>query len=436
MIQVSEAAEKLAKILRVDKDEILLPAALRLEEVTGKKGVLEAIVEEMETKLAEKLMLLNVGRNVDIAEIYDALISRIEADDLALYELLRRPNYADSGAYKTILGFAREFSRVGEGFFIKHEKARELLSAKPPERILDALGYKTVEELLAQEDLLEIFAALRFLEDPEWLNNVFIKQYESLTRNDFEKRSVEIRVLSPKWQNAAERFLQKKHHNVSHLKELGVIFVIPWSLGVSGETLRLLAMLLHYMHEIEFYSKLFERFSKHPESFVKNLVAALRGNLPGRRPDDVDRWLIIQRYLAKDDPNDWRLLWPHVNPEALHWQKAESDLIRIGTHFNIPGLLFWGDLDWLGEFFPTEAGIEILASFDLVDTVMSLVKRRELHKYLYHQQEALWNKIFSAYVGVEEMHELIVDNFEDHEIKISKIGYALRKIKSALAPGE
>lgn len=31
-------------------------------------------------------------------------------------------------------------------------------------------------------------------------------------------------------------------------------------------------------------------------------------------------------------------------------------------------------------------------------------------RYYYHQQEALWNKFFSKYIGVEEMNELMMNN--------------------------
>ena len=81
--------------------------------------------------------------------------------------------------------------------------------------------------------------------------------------------------------------------------------------------------------------------------------------------------MIIQRYLAKDDENDHRLFLPHVNPEALHWDRAETALAKI------EGLDFWKDLDLVGDFFRIETGGEILVSFNLVDTIMSLVKRRK-----------------------------------------------------------
>jgi len=49
--------------------------------------------------------------------------------------------------------------------------------------------------------------------------------------------------------------------------------------------------------------------------------------------------------------------------------------------------------------------------------VMSLVKKGEI-KYLYHQQEALWNKIFVEYLGRDKMNELIEENIVDGFIKL------------------
>jgi hypothetical protein len=40
---------------------------------------------------------------------------------------------------------------------------------------------------------------------------------------------------------------------------------------------------------------------------------------------------------------------------------------------------------------------------------MALVKQKELIKYLYHHQEALWNKIFSEYFSIEELEKLSKD---------------------------
>ena len=58
-----------------------------------------------------------------------------------------------------------------------------------------------------------------------------------------------------------------------------------------------------------------------------------------------------------------------------------------------------------------------MVSFDLTDLIMSLVKKGQV-KYLYHQQEALWNKIFSEYVGRERMNELIEEDIINGFIKL------------------
>jgi len=413
-----DATEKLAKILRTPKD-LLLEVSEHLSVLTGKSGVMQDIVESNDAEILEALHALKLSPGVNAKEMYGALIAKIEADDHTLYELFRKPDYSKPEAYKTILGFARDISRVGEGLFLKHEKARELLAAQPPKNIMRALGYETVQELLSKEDLVEVYSALRFLEEAEWLNTVFFKQYDNVTPADFEMRPIEVRVLSPQWVEPAEKFMKKKHHNLSHLKELGVIFVIPWTLGHEGETMRMFSLLVHYMHEIEFYSKLFEKFSAAPETFAEHFISSLRGDILETRPPNTNSWLIVQRYLAKDDENDWRLFWPHVNPEALHWRRAEEDLVRMGMRHNMPGIGFWHSLDWVGDYFGTDAGINALVSFDLVDNAMSLVKRKEATKYLYHHQEALWNKIFESYFSKQELSAMIFDQWEDYLIRLS-----------------
>jgi len=54
-------------------------------------------------------------------------------------------------------------------------------------------------------------------------------------------------------------------------------------------------------------------------------------------------------------------------------------------------------------------GKKKLVSFDLIDLIMSLVQKNRV-KYLYHQEEALWNRIFAGYLGREKLNELIDEN--------------------------
>lgn len=404
--------EKFARIIRTDKDT-LRGICARMGEITGKKDVLNDLVAVNEIKIKECLKRLELRENASAFKIYSALIKKIKRDDRNIFKLFREPSFATFEGAKTLISFAIESANMGNVFALKKEKAVEFLRRNPPKNIIKNLNYRDVEELLAKEDLFEIFSALRFAEERKWLNEVFFKAYEELKPSDFEERKIELRVLNGKWLTMAQVFLKKKYHNISHLKELGIIYVIPLELKIPGETIRSFALILHYLNEINFYSRLFRKYAEDKKTFAQNLISGLRGDVLDERLPDGKKmnWMLVQRYLAKEDEFDWRLFEPHVNPEAIHWTKAENNLAALSKRFPELELDFWQDLDYVGDFFKTETGIEVLVSFNLIDTAMSLVQEKDMIKYLYHHQEALWNKIFSTFVGEEESERLIIDNF-------------------------
>ena len=320
----------------------------------AKPAVLEAVAEENDLLLHDRMLTLGLMKSSKANDVFDALISKIEADDLKICTSIGVCSARGVKASKAICDLVTLVRPPEEGYFLKFEKAAEFLRAEPPKKILEALGYGTVDEMLAKEDLLEVMSALRFLEDQEWQNRVFFKQYEKLTPADFEMRKLEVRALSEKWAVAAEKFVAKKYHNVSHLKELGVIFIIPIFLGISGESMRLLSLLFHYMHEIGYYSKLFRQLAEEDASgFAGRVISLLRGDVLERRAEMLSieptksRWLVVQRYLAKGDENDLRLFLPHINPEALHWARAEKIFCIWKGHARFQNGLIFGK-GWAG----------------------------------------------------------------------------------------
>ncbi|MDI6717934.1 MAG: hypothetical protein QMD86_02765 [Patescibacteria group bacterium] len=407
--------EKIAKILRTDKDNIRILEE-KLSVLTG-ADVLEKILEENEVMMKNRLDKLGLARESSAKDIYNALISKIEEDDQNLYFALGKPQVTNPEDWKRVLKIAGELAGNPKGFFIKKEKIVDFLRNQPPQKVISAFNYKDVEELIEKEDIFEIFCSLRFIEGGDWLNTVFFEQYKNLKPEDFEEREIKTIALGEKWGKLAREFIRKKYHNISHLKELGVIYILPLPLEIKGETLRNFSLILHYFNEIPFYSSLIKKFMSGENNFARNLISLLRGDVADSRVLSSNRnraqCLVVQRYLTKDDENDWRLFEPHINPEALHWERAERMLENFSDSGKFGGavdLSFWRDLNWVGDYFKTETGIDVLVSFNLVDTVMSLVQKKEMVKYLYHQQEALWNKIFSEYLGEEKMEELMKEN--------------------------
>lgn len=411
---MNEYILKIAKILRAD--EMTLGKTIEgMERITGKTGVIDEIISENEQNIERAIRTLGITeRNAE--DIAAGLEDVLHRNDKILYEVLGRPDLSFPSGSKILIDKARQ--AVGgerEGFFLKKEKAREMLINTPPPAIIYGLGYRDIYELLEKERLEEIFAALRFIETRDWMNEVFIKEYTRLTPEDFEKRPIEAFVLQRKWLSLAEKFLEKKYHNVSHLKELGVVFIIPIKLDTVGETFRLFSLVLHYLYEVPFYSKLIAKYSLDPANFSQNLMSLIRGDVKNSSLDFSDgfiRWLIVQRYLSKDDEKDPRLFIPHVNPEAIHWRKAQKALVGFSSNEPRLDISVFDNLDFVGDFFSSKKMGELLVSFDLVDNIMGLVKKDVMIKYLYHHQEALWNRIFTGFVGEEKMEDMILENLD------------------------
>lgn len=402
---------KIARILRTDKDVIYFLEAY-LGKLSKKSKVIEAIAKENEERIKQVLADLNLSFSASAKEVYQALITRLEKDDASLNRAMNYPDcHLHQGCLDIVSYLEKSFS-FPDGFFLKKESFIRILEAQPPQKLLEVLGLNSVTQMFERYDWKEIGAALRFVEGGDWINQKLLPHYLSLSPSDFEERKIEIITLDQRWQEIATSFMKKKYHNISHLKELGVIFILPTKIEAKGQLMRTVALLIHYLNEVSFYSELFKKAALQPEKVFADILSSLiRGDvIDDRNAVKDNHWLIIQRYLAKDDENDWRLSFPHVNPEALHWEKAERGISLLGNSLGLKNFDFWQDLNWVGDYFVTETGVEVLVSFNLVDITMSLVQNKEMVKYLYHHQESLWNKIFASFVGWEKMEELIKEN--------------------------
>jgi len=410
-------SEKFAKILRI-KEKNILEVCQSMGEACHSKGALERVIAENDFKVKEILGVLNISKKSKSHEVYNAIIEKLKSDDRKLYKILEEPKCGSKETCRFMIDILKDLSNVSPNLFLKHDVAREMLIKCPPQNILKSLGYKDTDELLQHEDFRQVFSALRFVESSDWMNNKLVPLYNKLRPEDFKEREIDIIILDGKWLKVAEKFIKKKYHNVSHLKELGIVFIIPLEVDTPGEMLRIFTLVLHYLHEVTFYATLFRKY-RNNHDIGKKIMSLIRGEVSEEKIKGDNVWRIVQRYLAKDDPDDFRLFEPHVNPETLHWDKAENDISRLDARYTDLDFTFWKNLNFVGEFFPNKKGEE-LVSFNLIDSIMSLVKEKERIKYLYHHQEALWNKIFEEFVGKDRMEDLVISNFEKGFIDINK----------------
>lgn len=393
--------EQIAHILGVGP-QVCVDIEAYLSEKTGKKRVLENLYEENRKRMHEKFGELGVDAHDGYEVIASALLEKIRKDAQQVEAVF-------SG--RPLGKMLCEYAYTPTTFVLKEEAFARLILKNPPAQVMQVLGYSDAGTMLERENIYEIGAALRFVEGSTWLNEIFFKEYEALTPNDFEERAVQVIELGARWEEAVRTFVQKKYHNVSHLKELGVIFILPADMTYEGHRMRTVLLVLHYLNEVVFYGKLFARVAKQ-EGFSQNIISLLRGDvLENKEAVRPNEWLIVQRYLAKENKEDWRLTSARINPEALHWRKAER--MFAGLKQVDPALVslsFWGDCSWLGDYFKKQDATQELLSLNVIDQSMSLVKEREGLKYVYHHQEALWNAIFSAFFGEHRLEEALEEN--------------------------
>src|SRR3989338_4548853 len=407
---------KIHKIFRMPDDSVIKELDSKMGKIYGKSGVIEKIENDLDWRIESTIKRFGIDpANATSTSIRDVLLGHLRRSERVLSVFLGGGGDGEFSNFDELIRRGHDLMKPKKLWVLKKEKFREILEENPPPNIMQKFGYKDGKELFRKEKLEEIASSLRFMEKSEWMHEAFDKGYSDLTPDDFEEREVEVVVLSGKWLEAALPFVEKKRHNLSHLKELGIIFIIPIAVDEPGELLRVFALYLHYLYEVQFYSTLFKNLRDKGGDFSSGVISLLRGDVLNTSPEVENEssynWLIVQRYLAKDDEWDKRLFVPHVNPEGIHWRKAEEALARVNQEDLSLTFNLWVDLDWVGGYFPTPDNGEKLISFDLVDTIMGLVKEKDGISYFYHEQEALWNHIFNGYVGDgDRMEKMITDN--------------------------
>ena len=341
----------MSKFLRdlLDAEEPAFTTAVRqLEDISGRSGADVKLIGDITAMAHENMRQLGLNPAASTGEeVYNALLGRLEVDIARLTQVIGATDSEDvDHLVPFMIDAANKVKFDRKVFVIKREKAKEFLRTMPPKQLMEHLGYGTVDQMIAGEDFDEIYTALRFSEGPEWLTQ-YNELFKTVTPHDYEERDLRIvRMDHNKYVDLATHFVQKKLHNVTHTKEMGIIVVVPMHVKkMRGLVLKTLPLLLHYMNEVKLYSTFFKLKSAHPhfgETVVNTLIAD-----PGSGSQLVGKnihWRVIQRYLGKhkEDSVDKVAFEPHVQPEDLHWRHAEEMLFQLD-----PELAFWKDRDYV-----------------------------------------------------------------------------------------
>ncbi len=398
----------------LDAKEPLFGLSLKqLEKASGHKGVDIKLGTEILDKAHRAMRNLGLDhKDTTGKELYKALVVKIKQHDEHLAKQMG--GSADENPTTLIPKIKATVDKVDvakDCWVLRKPVAKEFLRQNPPKNIMKKLGYRSVDSMLKKENLFEIYGALRFAEDSEWLNK-FNEHYEKLTPSDFETRDIEIvQMPHERWADISEPFIHKKKHNITHLKELGVILMLPVKADhLPGMSIWVGALLFHYINEIRLYSAFFKLKQVQPD-FGKIFVDTLLAD-PDMGPimsGENIHWRVIQRYFGKLE-NEYHpeVFEPHVQPEDLHWRRAEESLRIID-----PELELWKGLDYVGLMYDGRP-----ITFNMMDVAASYTNNTPYEKReIYHFREALWNEVFVRYMGEEMLEQQVLNQLDNDMIK-------------------
>lgn len=402
----------------LDAQEPMFSTALKqLEEDSGHPSADIRLTAEIVGRVQLKTKELGLDpEDTTAQELYYALEQKVANDNKRITkELLGLPE--DTTIIRElvppIVSIVISSKVPKRAWVLKRSVAKRLLKKMPPKQMMAHLGYRSIDSMLKNEPFDEMYTALRFSEGEDWLNE-YNELFKSVKPSDFEERDIHIVIMDhDKWVDLAEHYAAKKRHNVTHTKELGVIVVIPMKQEkMKGLPLKTLPLLFHYINEIRLYSAFFKLKSMHPR-FGAEIVDTLIAD-PGKAAimagQDI-HWRVIQRYFGKlSDEKHPEVFQPHVQPEDLHWRRAEDSLYDLD-----PEMEFWRDLDYVAR--PVKSDVPPVA-FNLMDVAFAYSNEESFeNRYVYHFREALWNELFMRYMGEKTLEDQILKQLDNDMIE-------------------
>lgn len=395
-------------------------ALQQLEQVSGDASVDVRLTAEIVGKVHMKVRALGLDpKDTTGPELYRALINLLKQHDefLARRIGIENPNDADE-VLRRIAEAIPALNVPRKAWVIKPAVAKRLIKQTPPKRVMKQLGYRSIDSLIKRESVHELFAAMRFLESKDWLDK-FIGKYKDLKPSDFENRQIElVRMNVDRWGESAMDYVHTNRQNITHLKELGVIAILPLPIKrMSGLTIVTLPLILHYINEIRVYATFFKSQQTRPD-FAKIIIETLVTD-PGKHVTVAGHhihWRVIHRHLGSKEAKIADLFEPHVEPEDLLWRKTEETLFRLE-----PALHFWFDMEYVGVVFDDRP-----VSFNLMDVAISYVNNLPYgNQAVHHMRQNIWNEIYLRYVREQAVERHIARQFGQSESELDIIALGL-----------
>ncbi len=394
----------LSELLAADEPQFGMAIA-RLEQASGGESIDVRLTAEIIGKVHMKMRALGLDpADTTGRELYNALLGLVQKHDAFLVERIGGTDPADVSALLPRIKDVVEALDVPRGaWVVKHSVAKRLVKAMPPKKVMKQLGYRSIDSMVKRESIGEIYAGITLLENEAWQTK-FIASYKLLRPTDFEVRKVEVLQFdAAKWGDSCNTSVASKRHNILHIKEVGVVAIMPLPLKrAPGVTITTLSLLLHYINEIRIYSSFFKLQQVKP-NFAQILINTLTSD-SGKHVQISGQhvhWRVIHRHFGSLEESRAHpdMFQPHVEPEDMAWRRTEETLYRLE-----PALHFWFDAEYVAVEFDGRP-----VSFNLMDVAVSYVNGLPYgNQAVHHFRDSLWNELYMRYLGQQSLEKQVL----------------------------
>ncbi|MFI5275226.1 MAG: hypothetical protein ACHQT5_00180 [Candidatus Saccharimonadales bacterium] len=340
-------------------------------------------------------------------ELYNALMERAKQDDGAIRELLGM-GVDDADLSIKVQRLVTKLDVPKKTFALKSSVAKRLLKKNPPKKAMKQLGYRSLDSMLKHESVAQLYAAAAITEAPTW-HRQLLNSYKSLGATDFESRNITIVApLNKRWEKLALDYVSNVKHNIMQFKELGAVVLLPLpSQTVEGATLAITLLTLHAVNDIRTTSAYLKLHQVRPD-FGELLTKTARSD-PYTQASLLGEplpWKLIHRYFAHNDMYNAELFEPHVQPEDLKWEPAESVLAALHDR-----LEFWGRGAYLALLDNGEP-----VSLNFTDVVLNFCNKLPYEQRIVHYfRDHLWHELMLRYLHQENLEQMVHEQL-GHEL--------------------
>ena len=340
-------------------------------------------------------------------ELYNALMERAKQDDGVVRDVLGAGS-DDSDLSVKVQRLLIKLDIPKKTFALKSSVAKRLLKKYPPKKAMKQLGYRSVDSMLKHEPVAQLYAAAAITETAAW-HRQLLGSYKTLGATDFETRNIAVVApLNKRWEKLAVDYVKDVKHNIMSFKELGAVVLLPLpTQTVDGAALAITLLSLHAMNDIRVTSAYLKLHQVRPD--FGNLLTQTARTEPYTQANLLGEqlpWGLIHRFFAQTETYNAELFEPHVQPEDLKWDSAESILASLHDR-----LEFWGRGAYLALL---DQGQPV--SLNFTDVVLNFCNKLPYEQRVVHYfRDHLWHELMLRYLHQDNLEQMVHEQL-GHEL--------------------